>query len=170
MSFTRDVIVLLTVYIKGVGQTNKDVVPANLDIVTDVEASFVVTNFQATGSNCRLVQDIDQGTLVSRLHFKDRFGTMLYTDMLSTGCKAALIVNNTSKVVDLLGCGWNARDAILQHCKEGAVVMEDPEVTICTVNKEPVEISIDGHIFHDLDDVNWYLTDGRMEEAVLRNA
>ena len=75
---------MLTIYIRGVGQSNADVVPAGSEIITDVEAAFITADFQATASNCRLVKEIDKGALLSRRYFTDRFGVRLYTDMLST--------------------------------------------------------------------------------------
>lgn len=157
---------MLTIYIKGVGQSNADVVPAEKEVITDVEAAFISVNFSASESNCRLVKEIDQGTLLDRRHFTDRFGVRLYTDMLSTGGKTALLVNNTNKVVDIKECGWNARDAIITYCRDGAIVMEDPSVTICTVGKGPVEVSVDGKLFHDLDALNDYIFNRRIEEMI----
>lgn len=155
---------MLTVYLRGVGQSNKDVVPSGMEVITDAESAFALLDFQATNSNKELVEKIDHGILLDRRFFTDRFGVRLYTDMLSTGCKTALLVNNTSKVIDLLGCGTNARDAIFANCRDGYVVMDLPDITICTVGCGLVEVSINGHVFTNLDDVNWYLEDGILEE------
>jgi hypothetical protein len=156
---------MLTVYLRGVSETNADVIPEGLDIVTDSESAFTLLDFQATEPNKSLVREIDKGELLDRRFFLDRFGVQLYTEMLSTGCKTALLVNNTNKVIDLLECGANARDAIFANCKNGSIVMDIPDIALCTLGKGPVEVCINGHMFHSLDDVNWYLEDGILEET-----
>lgn len=154
---------MLTIYIRGVGQTNSDVVPGGKEIVLDVESEFVRTQFEATESNIRLVRQIDEGTLLGPRYFRDRFGVQLYTDLLSTGSKAALVVNNTSKVVDIRECGYNARDAIISICQCGEIVMEDPSISICDVSGgTPVSIVIEGRTFQTIADVNTYIFEERM--------
>lgn len=77
--------------------------------------------------------------------------------------KAALVVNNTPKVVDIRECGYNARDAIISICQCGEIVMEDPSISICDVSGGvPVSVVIEGRTFQTIADVNTYIFEERM--------
>ena len=72
------------------------------------------TRVSVDSTDAKLVEVIDEGKLIDSRTFVDRFGVTLYTSCLSTGCKAALLVNNIDDVVDLRECGINAISAYLQ--------------------------------------------------------
>lgn len=152
---------MLTLYIRDYDEPIEDVVPSGSSIVFDVEAAFSSLVFPINESNQRIVKLIDGGVLVDRRHFQDRFGTQIYTDCLSTGCKAALIVNNSESIVSLHECGLNARDATISCCKHGNAVMVDPGITFCSIpGIDEIEVSVYGKVFHTVDDLNDYIFTG----------
>jgi hypothetical protein len=154
---------MLRVFLRRQGDTTEDVVPSGARVIADAEAAFTSTDFAVTEEALSLVHEIEGGTLLDRFSFLDCFGYKLPTTLLSTGCKAALLVCASDAVVDLKGCGWNAREAILSFCREGSVVMDDPDVPVCAVKcGTRVEIECEGHVFHTVEDFSEYLEEGRV--------
>lgn len=143
---------MLHLYFKGQDYR----VPTDKSVVRNVEHTFLGMGFTATPENKKLVYAIDQGELLDRYVFIDRFGQHLYTDCLSTGCKAALLVQNTDKVIDLCECGLNAVNTILSVCKEGYVLMEAPGIPLEEGAAEVV-LEADGKVFHSIAQLNEYL-------------
>lgn len=94
---------MLNVYIYGQASDAKGVIPKDKDLIQDPEVAFLMTRISADSTDAKLVEAIDEGRLIDGRTFVDRFGVTLYTSCLSTGCKAALLVNNTDAVVDLRG-------------------------------------------------------------------
>lgn len=142
---------MLYVYMFEEEEYPKDVVPAGLDIITNVDAAFCKADFVVDSTTSRIVQFVDEGELLDRRTFRDRFGVTLYTDFLSTGSKAGLLVHSTDRVVDLTECGTNAKSAILSFCKNGAIVL--PRPFICYENyamNEPHEYWFQGKTFTDM--------------------
>ena len=153
---------MLQVFLRRHGDTTEDVVPSGAKVIDDAEAAFTSADFAVTEETQALVHEIEGGTLLDRFSFLDRFGYKLPTTLLSTGCKTALVVCVSSAVVDLKECGWNARDAILSFCREGSVVMDDPDVPVCVVKDGiHVEIECEGRMFHTVEDFSEYLDEGR---------
>lgn len=153
---------MLQVFLRRQGDTTEDVVPTGVKIINDAEAAFTSVDFDVTQEMQTLVQEIEGGTLLDRFSFLDRFGYKLPTALLSTGCKTALLVCASDSAVDLKECGWNARDAILSFCREGSVVMDDPDVPVCTAEAGAhVEIACEGRVFHTVEDFSEYL-EGRV--------
>lgn len=130
--------------------------PAEIPVVTNVESAFLWVKFEATEENKALVQKIEQGTLVDRTAFIDRMGYRLYTECLSTGCKAALLVQNTDKLIDLRECGLNAINVIFSTCKSGRVLMDSPSLEF-EGEGTPIEIMLDGRVFYDVKQLNDYV-------------
>ena len=154
---------MLQVFLRRQGDTTEDVVPSGAEIIDDAEAAFTSTDFDVTEAMQALVRDIEGGTLLDRFSFLDRFGYKLPTALLSTGCKTALLVCASDAVVDLKECGWNARDAILSFCREGSIVMDDPDVPVCAVEAGiHVKIECEGHMFYTVEDFSEYLEEGRV--------
>lgn len=137
--------------------------PAEIPIVTNVESAFLWAKFEATEENKALVRKIEQGTLVDRATFIDRMGYRLYTECLSTGCKAALLVQNTDKLIDLRECGLNAINTILTTCKSGKVLMDPPSLEF-EGEGIPVEIMLDGRVFHNIKQLNDYMERREMDD------
>lgn len=90
---------------------------------------------------------MEQGKYLEPSFFIDRFKTKLPKDSLSTGCKAALVVENRpNKPVSLIECGYNAVSAIIQYCREGEVytyVLEIPYVCFETLDLPSVSIDVE---------------------------
>ncbi len=137
----------LTVYLKGEG-------PANTDVIKDIEAYFrLATNL--TSEYARVVlSEIEQSTpSQDGTGFIDRFRHFLYWSELSTGCKAALLVGSTPKCVDVSECGFNAVQAILRYATAGAIVMHYTERTFTGA----CDLTIHGKHYTQLSDFVYHL-------------
>lgn len=117
-------------------------------IIRDVEAEFICLDLEYNQVNSRLIKVIDQGEMISDNTFKDRFGKVLYTHFLSTGCKAALLVNSSDKYVDTLECGDNAKEAIFLAC-DGKILVETPLCNFSCENKKGQWVC-NGQLYRDL--------------------
>jgi hypothetical protein len=94
----------------------------------------------------KLLSEIEQATYYNEERFVDRFGVPVYISELSTGCKAALCVHYMpDKIIDLIECGTNARDAILKYCKNGSVIYYGMDTTVSDYGYENIEVDIDLH-------------------------
>lgn len=128
--------------------------------ITDIEKAFSQLNIKGTALERQLIRRIEKGEYNDENSFIDRFGYKLRYDDMSTGCKAALCVANLpNKVIDLKECGINARDAIVELCKEGNIIIGNVSVTVYIENKKPVEIQIGLYKFTDIDRMNRYIQD-----------
>ena len=107
---------MLNIYVYESPRTSIDVVPAGLDLIRDVEKNFYRVEFEASETNKVIVKTIEEGVLIDRYYFLDRFGCKMTTDNLSTGCKAALMVDNSNFVIDLLECGNDIKSYIFANC------------------------------------------------------
>lgn len=127
------------------------------DVVTDVEREFSTFELPETDINKTLIQRIEQGQYNDAISSIDRFGFKLYTEDMSTGCKAALcVVNKPEKIIDLRECGNNARDAIIATCNEGCIFFEYNGITISTIYGKDIEVFLDGYVFTNIDRLNQY--------------
>lgn len=133
-------------------------------LILDVEEAFDRTQLKLTDVEKAVVKLIDQGELLDGISFIDRFGYKLYTSELSTGCKAALVViNNTDKIVSLAECGFNARDIIINLCKDGKVMIRYSTITINEYSKD-INIKLDKYKFTSVNRLNYYIQDERPYE------
>lgn len=149
---------MLEVYIYAHGTQVEGAVPSDVELVRDPEAYFSRLALRCDDIDKNLVRVIEEGTLLDGHRFLDRFGVMLYTQQLSTGCKAALIVNNSDKVIDLRECGVNAISAILSLCKSGRVAMTAPATDLSDfTNGSRVTVNVMGRVFHSMREVDAFL-------------
>lgn len=86
---------MLEVYIYAHGTRVEEAVPSGMELIRDPEAYFSCLELRCDDIDRDLVRVIEEGTLLDGSRFLDRFGVTLYTQQLSTGCKAALMVNNS---------------------------------------------------------------------------
>lgn len=86
---------MLEVYIYAHGTRVEEAVPSGMELIRDPEAYFSCLELRCDDIDRDLVRVIEEGTLLDGSRFLDRFGVTLYTQQLSTGCKAALTVNNS---------------------------------------------------------------------------
>lgn len=136
-----------------------DEVPEGLQVENDVEKMFRTFKLKCTEKEKEAVRVIEQGELIDAYTFRDRFGVRLYTNQLSTGCKAALCVLNAGDtVVNLMECGLNARDFIMT-LDTGAVVDVIDDVTICNIDGDNANVLLNGYVFTSLDRLNKYIFD-----------
>lgn len=133
----------------------------DLPVEHDVEKLFSQTRLVDTELNRKLIRVIEQGTYNDEWSFIDRFGFKLYTKDMSTGCKAALCVaNNPDKIVDLIECGNNARDAIIKLCTNGNILYHENGMTIENINKpDTIDVRLDGYQFTTVERLNRYIHD-----------
>jgi hypothetical protein len=144
--------------------TFKDKAKPSMDI--DMEFKEIVGSISGSDTNKRLIQKIDKGTYIDEDSFMDRFGYKLRMSDLSTGCKAALLVANTSIMVDLQECGENAKSIIFNNCKSGNVMLWIDWPEIVTRQGKPedeADIQCDGYRFRTISRYNYYM---RNEEGV----
>lgn len=127
-------------------------------VVNDVEKEF--KQIQILGSNLDkiLIEKIENGTYLDKNSFTDRFGYKQYLNNISTGCKAALCVaNSPEKIINLVECGNNARDAIISLIKDGNILIENNSITISNEFGSSIDVIIDNKRFKDLDMLNRYI-------------
>lgn len=137
--------------------------PKGYEFITDAEEAFMLMRIKQIGLTSRLIAEIDQARYVDETEFVDRFGRTLPISKLSTGCKTALVVaHNPDKVVDILGCGYNARDAIIRNIRDGKVLFSYNDISIDYPGLEDFEIDvlIEEEHFTSLDALNLYLSQG----------
>jgi len=131
-------------------------------IECDAEKVFDNTKFVEDATVRTLIKSIEQGEYFDDVVFTDRFGHQLYLENLSTGCKAAIGVHlNPDKTIYLVECGLNARDAIINYCNTGSVVIEDNAISIRKLNDENICVELDGYLFTDVNRLNYYINDER---------
>lgn len=160
---------MLRMYVYGDHETARDVVPSNMEIVTDVEAEFGAMGFEMTDTAKKIVKDVDEGELLSTEIFNDRLGRGLFTDCLSTGSKAGLLVSSCDKVIDLIECGINAISSIFIHCQSGNVALRNPMQDLIGDSDTPVDIIIaDDKEVHltTIKEVNEYFFRGKAIQGV----
>lgn len=116
------------------------------NVIHDVNEAFSNVKLENDEITEILLNEIELGKYYNEERFVDRFGVPVYTSELSTGCKAALCVHYMpDKVIDLIECGTNARDAILKYCKDGNVIYYGMDTTVSDFGCENLEVDIDLH-------------------------
>lgn len=135
-------------------------IPDTVKVVQDVEKEFASLVLKCTDKEKKLVRIIEKGELIDSTAFIDRFGYKLYLSELSTGCKAALcVLNSTDKVICLDECGLNARDAIILLCDTGAILFDNNSITISNrhLKDSGIHVQTDKYVFTDIDRLNDYI-------------
>lgn len=130
--------------------------------LTDIEKEFKLIKLKGTNIEKELIRIIDKGTWNDEKSFIDRFGFKLHNSELSTGCKAALVVANTDKLINLRECGLNAVDAIISMCKEGNIEIIDNGITFGTIGMNTnINVKLDDYRFTNTDRLNYYIQSER---------
>ena len=140
--------------------------PADGEIIRNPEAAFLELRVTRSNLTETLMREIDKAKYVNEVLFIDRFGYALPISRLSTGCKTAIVVeHNPDKIVDLIECGYNARDSIIRNIKSGKVLFRYDDISIDYpgFNDYAIDVLFDGVHFTSLDDLNLYLSQGMLE-------
>lgn len=137
--------------------------------IQDPEAAFLTLRVTRSDLTATLMREIDKAKYVDEVSFIDRFGRTLPISRLSTGCKTAIVVeHNPDKIVDLIECGYNARDSIIRNIKSGKVLFRYNDISIDYpgFNDYGIDVLFDGIHFTSLDDLNLYLSQGMLDRPV----
>ena len=154
---------MLNVYFYGRGLEARGSVPSGKSLIQDPDAAFLQIRVSVDSTDTALVKAIDEGQLIDSRTFVDRFGVTLYTSCLSTGCKAALLVNNTDNVVDLRECGINAISAIFSFCRNGNLALPLPGLDLADLSEgAEVAINIKGRVFARVADAYKAMEEGSL--------
>lgn len=130
-----------------------------VEIIRDVENAFRKVNLTGSEKEKLIMREIDLAEYRDSNTFIDRYGVVLYYDMISTGCKGALVVlHNPDKAVDIVECGYNARDVIINYCTDGTILLEESSITIRKLTDD-ICVGLNGHVFHDVKALNQYIQD-----------
>lgn len=104
---------------------------------------------------------------LNKTRFTDRFGYNPGLECLSTGCKAALFVlRHPDKIIDTKECGWDSLSFIVSKCKNGCIVMSDPEITFMGYSGGTIDVQIDNYEIFTVDRLNQYFQDERFSGFV----
>jgi hypothetical protein len=95
---------MLNIYI------GEDNIKSGLQKVTDNDLEFNLVGLSDTDVVRMILRDIEQGEYVDEYKFKDRFGVMLYSDVMSTSSKTLINIacGDGSKVYSGAELGANA--------------------------------------------------------------
>lgn len=149
---------MLKIYIDGLTEEEQSFIKDE-DIIDDVELAFDSIRLCGSKEEALILSYIEQAEYKDASHIIDRFGDKLSIDFISTGCKAALLVlNHPELVISLMECGYNARDFIINHCKNGTVIIAESPITIVKL-VDKVDIDVDGYKFTDIHELNHYIQD-----------
>lgn len=139
---------------------NEDNLP-EAQTVHNVEEEFDKLRLNGTELDKKLIEVIEQGQYLDCYSYIDRWGYKLPIDDMSNGCKAALCVaNNPDKIIDLIECGLNARDVIINYCTEGSIIISDYGIIIRQYVRT-IDVHIDNYNITDIDKLNEYIYDER---------
>ena len=99
-----------------------------MTVVEDMEKAFICNRIKlsATKEEKTVIETVEEGAWRDINRFEDRFGSLLYLSELSIGSKAALALLNAKEgeVYNLVECANNAISVIVNHCKNGNVLLE----------------------------------------------
>lgn len=102
------------------------------------------------------MKEIEKATYNDEFSFIDRFGFKLYTDNMSTGCKAAICVNAfPDVVVDTIECGTNVLEFMIANCNDGHILMSR-EAMVFSIQCE-IDVIIDDRHFDECNDLLEYI-------------
>lgn len=128
----------------------------------DVEELFWRTHITKSKDVEKALNIIEGGQWVNDDFFIDRFGYKVALEDLSTGCKAALcVLSYPDKIIDTKECGVNAIDFIISVCREGCIIISDPEITFVDYSDGKIDVQIDNYEIFDVDRLNQYFQDER---------
>ncbi len=125
----------------------------------DIEKLFFSTTIENNEATRKLLKQIENAEYISSSKYKDRFGIILSINDLSTGTKAALcVLYHPDKIIDLVECGNNAIDAIIENCKDGYIL--DSEHTAAYYSAGTgISVEFDGKTFTSVDSLNDYIAE-----------
>ena len=138
--------------------------PDGIEIIDNIEAAFVKYKFKNTEFERSILRVIENATIYNTNSFVDRFGNKLPISDLSTGTKAALLINAyPDKLIDTIECGLNALSSILSLCKDGNILMHDYQTHLPYVDdvNPMVDACLDQYRFDNLDRLCEYLCNER---------
>ncbi len=126
-------------------------------VIRDVVSEFYGIRIKGTAEERALIERIDQGKYYDAFSYIDRFGIMRDIDDLSSGCKAGLVILNSDDAVDTIECGLNARDAILEICDKGCMIIYDTSITPALDKETRVDIEIIGKKINTASELIYYM-------------
>lgn len=155
---------MLTIYpiMLGIDDINID-----KNTVFDVDSTFISTEIKDIEHASNMIRLIDKGQFNGGSSFIDRFGNKLLISELSTGCKAAILVNELrDKKILCFECGDDAIGAIVRNCQIGNIIIYDPLSGIYakSYDKPNIDVVVDKYRFTDLDRLNYYFRDERPDK------
>lgn len=68
------------------------------------------------------------------------------------------MLNYPNHIINTLECGYNARDTIINYCKEGHIIIAESSIGISKI-VDCVEIKAEGHRFNNIDELNRFIKD-----------
>ena len=130
------------------------------NIIKDVEIGFLKCKFKGTELERKALNVIEHGEYLDEYSFIDRFGYKLYSKFISTGCKAAICVDNLpDKYIDTRECGDNAIAFIVSNFNKGNIIIGEQATPILCKESEKIDVIIDGINFTSIKELNEYLDD-----------
>lgn len=134
--------------------------PAGVKLLENIEAEFTEPVAPISEPLLRILAAVEQAKPSKNpTRFVDRFGGELYWDSLSTGTKAAFVVDKTDVCVNLRECGRNAVRAIVANLTHGSILIYYPDYNFPS---GPIDVILHGKHFTDGE----YLTDYIREECL----
>lgn len=142
----------------------KDFEDAPSDTIRDVECEFARRSFNPDEHDVQLINMIEGASVHGSGCLIDRFGIRFFSDGLSTGCKAALLVKPGGPPVSLEECGYNAIHFIVNYCS-GTVVTRQPQGDYMDylVRPEPVFL-VNGVTLNGVEALNNYMDSAEYED------
>ena len=142
---------MLTIYFKDIDAPTEN-------IIDDIEEAFCTFRLTGTKVERAAIEEIEKGKYRDSRVFEDRFGVCLYTDCLSSGSKAMMVVGHyPDKVVNCVECGANAITSIAMNCDNGAIIILPRAYGVEIGGDKPINVLCRGHLFTDPWDLNSYL-------------
>lgn len=131
------------------------------EVLSDIEFAFKKVKLTGNVVERQILQLVEHASYHDKDSFIDRFGYKLHLSELSTGCKAALVVAHfPNQIVDLIECGFNARDVIISVCKDGFVLLDDDGVTYEQYS-DSIDVRVDEYEFSTVERLNRYIKEER---------
>lgn len=133
------------------------------DMENDIEELFSKVKINDINKIKEVIKLIEKGDLIDGYSFIDRFGYKLFLKELSTGCKAAIcVIENPDRIINLIECGINARDVIVNKCEYGKVYIPSTGITFCDYKEnKKVNIKLDNYAFTSIKRLNIYIQNER---------
>ena len=140
--------------------------PHTMPVIRNVETAFGLNKFSFDETDRKIIRTVEQGELADDKTYLDRYGYHLPLSEMSTGSKAGVVVNHqTDCLVDLRGCGINAKSAIIVFCQSGHILMDYPGCGLIDYAEgKKIDVFLEDHRFVRMGDLMYYLSDGRLLE------